>query len=105
MTSSEQLVLYGLPAASALLCYLNSLHGELVYDDIPAVRDNRDVRAETSSLWTLATDDYWGRAMSDNTSHKSYRPVRHHVQVRLLLYSAAAAVIYTSLLCHLPVEF
>ena len=104
MTSSEQLVLYGLPAACALLCYVNSLHGELVYDDIPAVRDNRDVRAETSSLWTLATDDYWGRAMSDNTSHKSYRPVTV-VTFRLDFYCIVPQLSYTSLLCHLPVEF
>ena len=63
-------------ALSALCCtsYWNSLSGELVHDDIFAIRDNADVRLETP-LFALLSNDFWGKAMSDPTSHKSYRPL------------------------------
>ena len=68
------LLLYGVPAVCAVACYVNSLYGELVYDDVPAIVGNRDVTAQTD-LWTLLGDDYWGKPMRDNSSHKSYRPL------------------------------
>ena len=55
-------------------CYLNSLSGELVHDDIFAVRDNRDLRSSTP-IAQLLRDDFWGEAISSPTSHKSYRPL------------------------------
>lgn len=57
-----------------LLCYWNSLHGELVHDDVFAIVNNQDLRSETPLL-SLLHDDFWGKAMSDPTSHKSYRPL------------------------------
>uniref|UniRef100_A0A8C5HNG2 dolichyl-phosphate-mannose--protein mannosyltransferase n=1 Tax=Gouania willdenowi TaxID=441366 RepID=A0A8C5HNG2_GOUWI len=56
------------------LCYGNSLCGELVHDDVWAIVNNPDVRVG-SSLRTIFTNDFWGKKMADNTSHKSYRPL------------------------------
>ena len=70
----QAVLLYGVPALCAVVCYVNSLYGELVYDDVPAIVDNRDVTAQTD-VWTLLRDDYWGKPMWDNSSHKSYRPL------------------------------
>lgn len=56
------------------LCYWNSLDGDLVHDDIFAIRDNQDLRPDTP-LSTLFLDDFWGEPMSSVVSHKSYRPL------------------------------
>nr|XP_054920512.1 protein O-mannosyl-transferase TMTC1-like [Dermacentor andersoni] len=69
--------------AVAVLCYMNSLDGDFVHDDMVAVVGNPDVTGEnrrhalsssssSSSLWT---NDFWGRPMADPRSHKSYRPL------------------------------
>ncbi|KAF7646940.1 hypothetical protein LDENG_00179880, partial [Lucifuga dentata] len=60
--------------ALCALCYSNSLHGELVHDDVWAIINNPDVRPG-SSLWSIFSNDFWGKRMADNTSHKSYRPL------------------------------
>ena len=57
----------------AVICYWNSLQGGLVHDDIFAIRDNADVRPETP-IGEVFSNDFWGRPMSSNVSHKSYRP-------------------------------
>ncbi|XP_064476888.1 protein O-mannosyl-transferase TMTC1-like [Ornithodoros turicata] len=61
-------------ALLSLLCYLNSLDGDFVHDDMVAVVGNRDVTGEhaLSALWV---NDFWGRPMADPQSHKSYRPL------------------------------
>uniref|UniRef100_A0A8C9YZM5 dolichyl-phosphate-mannose--protein mannosyltransferase n=1 Tax=Sander lucioperca TaxID=283035 RepID=A0A8C9YZM5_SANLU len=61
-------------AALCVLCYGNSLHGELVHDDVWAIINNPDVRPG-SSLRNIFSNDFWGKRMADNTSHKSYRPL------------------------------
>jgi hypothetical protein len=43
----------------SLACYLNSLSGELVHDDIFAVRDNQNLRSSTP-IAQLLHDDLWG---------------------------------------------
>ena len=58
----------------SLACYLNSLSGELVHDDIFAVRDNQDLRSSTP-IAQLLRDDFWGEPMRSPVSHKSYRPL------------------------------
>uniref|UniRef100_A0A3P8URY2 dolichyl-phosphate-mannose--protein mannosyltransferase n=1 Tax=Cynoglossus semilaevis TaxID=244447 RepID=A0A3P8URY2_CYNSE len=58
----------------SVLCYANSLHGELVHDDMWAVVNNPDVRAGSSVL-NIFSNDFWGKKMWDNASHKSYRPL------------------------------
>ncbi|XP_063761552.1 protein O-mannosyl-transferase TMTC1 isoform X3 [Eleginops maclovinus] len=65
---------YALLAAVCALCYSSSLHGELVHDDVWAIINNPDVRPG-SSLKNVFSNDFWGKRMADNTSHKSYRPL------------------------------
>ena len=58
----------------ACLCYINSLNGELVHDDIYAIVDNQDVVGNVS--WKqILYHDFWGTSMSSPKSHKSYRPL------------------------------
>ncbi|XP_022111985.1 transmembrane and TPR repeat-containing protein 1-like [Acanthaster planci] len=66
--------LYGAVFSVALLCYANTLNHNLVHDDIFAIQNNRDVRGDTP-LRNLLVDDFWGKPMTDNSSHKSYRPL------------------------------
>ncbi|XP_041109860.1 protein O-mannosyl-transferase TMTC1-like [Polyodon spathula] len=56
------------------LCYSNSLQGEFVHDDVWAISNNPDVRPG-SSMTNIFFNDFWGKRMADNTSHKSYRPL------------------------------
>ncbi|KAL6117158.1 tmtc1 [Pungitius sinensis] len=65
---------YALLTALCALCYSNSLRGELVHDDVWAIVNNPDVRPG-SSLRNIFSNDFWGKGMADNTSHKSYRPL------------------------------
>jgi hypothetical protein len=61
-------------AGVAGLCiFLNSLHGELIFDDVHAVQRNKDVLGGTT-LSELFLNDFWGEPISSNSSHKSYRP-------------------------------
>ncbi|RMC02998.1 hypothetical protein DUI87_20191 [Hirundo rustica rustica] len=70
----------GGPAAAAVLaglcalCYGNSLRGEFVHDDVWAIVNNPDVRAAAPVSAAFA-NDFWGKRMAENTSHKSYRPL------------------------------
>ncbi|MGH0124112.1 UNVERIFIED_CONTAM: hypothetical protein FKN15_016125 [Acipenser sinensis] len=56
------------------LCYSNSLQGEFVHDDVWAINNNPDVRPG-SNIKNIFFNDFWGKRMADNTSHKSYRPL------------------------------
>ncbi|KAK5606905.1 hypothetical protein CRENBAI_013683 [Crenichthys baileyi] len=60
--------------ALCAVCYSNSLQGEFVHDDVWAIVNNPDVRPG-SSLRNIFSNDFWGKRMADNTSHKSYRPL------------------------------
>ncbi|XP_058047767.1 protein O-mannosyl-transferase TMTC1 isoform X3 [Ahaetulla prasina] len=61
-------------ALLAALCYWNSLQGEFVHDDVWAIVNNPDVRPGASPLAAFS-NDFWGKGMGENTSHKSYRPL------------------------------
>lgn len=65
---------YGIIAFTSLACYLNSLDYDLVHDDIFAIKENMDIRPETPLL-NILSNDFWGKPMWSNTSHKSYRPL------------------------------
>lgn len=67
-------VRYVTVAAICALCYWGSVRGELVHDDVWAIVNNPDVRAG-SSLSNIFSNDFWGKRMKDNSSHKSYRPL------------------------------
>ncbi|XP_061523855.1 protein O-mannosyl-transferase TMTC1 isoform X2 [Phycodurus eques] len=64
---------YAALVALCVSCYSNCIHGELVHDDVWAIINNPDVRP-SSGLLNVFTNDFWGKRMSDNSSHKSYRP-------------------------------
>ena len=65
---------YGVVAFTSIACYLNTLDFELVHDDVFAIKENMDIRPETP-LWNILSNDFWGKPMSSNRSHKSYRPL------------------------------
>ena len=65
---------YGIIAFTSIACYLNSLDYHLVHDDIFAIKENMDIRSETPLL-NILSKDFWGKPMSSNRSHKSYRPL------------------------------
>ncbi|GBP70758.1 Transmembrane and TPR repeat-containing protein 3 [Eumeta japonica] len=67
-------LVYALVAGVGALCYANSLDGDFVHDDIPAVVANKDVTGE-SPLYQVFLNDFWGTPMADPASHKSYRPL------------------------------
>ncbi|XP_036092621.1 protein O-mannosyl-transferase TMTC1 isoform X3 [Rousettus aegyptiacus] len=49
--------------------------GEFVHDDVWAIVNNPDVRPGAPLGWGIFTNDFWGKGMAENTSHKSYRPL------------------------------
>ena len=55
------------------IAYYNSTKCGFVFDDISAVRDNKDVRQKTP-IKNLLLNDFWGTPMIQERSHKSYRP-------------------------------
>lgn len=61
-------------AVLVIACYKNSLKCGLVFDDLAAIRDNRDVRPHTP-LFNMFRNDFWGTSLSKEQSHKSYRPL------------------------------
>nr|KAF6498270.1 transmembrane O-mannosyltransferase targeting cadherins 1 [Rousettus aegyptiacus] len=62
-------------AGASCLCYGRSLQGEFVHDDVWAIVNNPDVRPGAPLGWGIFTNDFWGKGMAENTSHKSYRPL------------------------------
>jgi hypothetical protein len=48
--------------AAVALCYYNSLQCGFVFDDMSAIRDNKDLRPETP-LTNLFWNDFWGTPM------------------------------------------
>ncbi|PZC80098.1 protein O-mannosyl-transferase TMTC1-like [Helicoverpa zea] len=70
----SDVTIYVMVTTTAVLSYVNSLNGDFVHDDIPAIVTNGDV-VGSNSLKQLFLDDYWGMPMADANSHKSYRPL------------------------------
>ncbi len=61
-------------AAFCILLHTNSLTCDFCFDDLSAILENGDLRAETP--WTsLLWNDFWGTPMHIEGSHKSYRPL------------------------------
>jgi protein O-mannosyl-transferase len=67
-----------LPILLPILAYVNSLGGDFVHDDIPAIVRNPAVSGgggDGNSLSRLLTVDFWGDRLTDAGSHKSFRPL------------------------------
>lgn len=61
-------------ALVGIAVYLNSLDCGFCFDDISAIKENEDLRPESS--WSnLIWNDFWGTPMHVEGSHKSYRPL------------------------------
>ncbi|XP_035211015.1 protein O-mannosyl-transferase Tmtc3-like isoform X2 [Stegodyphus dumicola] len=65
---------YTIVLAAACLCYYNAIHCGFVFDDISAIRDNKDLRPSTP-LSNIFFNDFWGTPIHKEHSHKSYRPL------------------------------
>ena len=59
----------------AIMCYVNSLEGEMVMDDDGCIKYNPDVIDPDVSIFDIFQHDYWGSSVWDRSSHKSYRPL------------------------------
>ena len=66
---------------AAVLCavvgcvvFFNPLNLELCFDDSAAIVENADLRPNVS-WFNLLRNDFWGVAMEERDSHKSYRPL------------------------------
>ena len=60
------LVVVSVVFSNARLC-------DFVFDDVSAIKDNRDLRP-TTPWGDLMKNDFWGTPMNAERSHKSYRP-------------------------------
>ncbi|EFX73795.1 hypothetical protein DAPPUDRAFT_11594, partial [Daphnia pulex] len=60
--------------AVAAAAYWNALQCGFVFDDISAIKDNKDLRPHTP-VSNLFFNDFWGTLMTKEQSHKSYRPL------------------------------
>ena len=63
-----------LTAILAIGAYWPSLEGGFVFDDTEAIVNNADVMPSTPYT-VLFSNDFWGRSVVSNRSHKSYRPL------------------------------
>ncbi|XP_023212010.1 transmembrane and TPR repeat-containing protein 3-like [Centruroides sculpturatus] len=65
---------YILLIATVCACYFNALECDFVFDDMSAIRDNKDLRP-TTPLCNIFLNDFWGTPIQKEHSHKSYRPL------------------------------
>ena len=59
----------------AVAVHWNGLGGELSFDDQAAVVSNEDVKQASVLHAGLLYNDFWGKAMDNSFSHKSFRPL------------------------------
>ena len=59
----------------SVVCFVDSRHGDFVFDDSEAIVNNADVDPNSTSWMQLLSHDFWGRPIEHRTSHKSYRPL------------------------------
>ncbi|KAF1537415.1 Transmembrane and TPR repeat-containing protein 3, partial [Eudyptula albosignata] len=85
----EAALIVGVVAA----CYWNSLFCGFVFDDVSAILDNKDLHPSTP-LKNLFQNDFWGTPMSEERSHKSYRPLTVLTFRLNYLFSELNAVYY-----------
>ena len=57
-----------------IFIFWNSLYCDFVFDDITAIKENKDLRPHIP-MKNLFYNDFWGTPMTKEQSHKSYRPL------------------------------
>jgi len=109
----DRVILYSLLLfLLVFICYHNSLPCGFVFDDMSAIRDNKDLRPETPVV-NLFWNDFWGTPM-----HKVYFLTALHFAglcviccfhispfnslIRLTFFVAFTKILGLSLLCHSP---
>ncbi|XP_023239347.1 transmembrane and TPR repeat-containing protein CG4050-like [Centruroides sculpturatus] len=65
---------YLLLVTTVCACYYNALECGFVFDDMSAVKDNKDLRPITH-VSNIFWNDFWGTPIIKEHSHKSYRPI------------------------------
>lgn len=65
---------------TCLASYYNSLYCDFVFDDISAIKDNRDLKPQTP-VWNIFYNDFWGTPM-----HKVLKKKCNLLNVSLFLY-------------------
>lgn len=58
----------------SVLCFSNSYYGAFVFDDSEAIVNNHDINLKTPVI-KIFSHDFWGTRLTNNASHKSYRPL------------------------------
>ncbi|KAL3265508.1 hypothetical protein HHI36_009712 [Cryptolaemus montrouzieri] len=56
---------------TCILCYYNSCYCGFVFDDISAIKDNRDLRPH-SPLINIFFNDFWGTPMHKDSAFQEY---------------------------------
>uniref|UniRef100_A0A1I8NQF0 dolichyl-phosphate-mannose--protein mannosyltransferase n=1 Tax=Stomoxys calcitrans TaxID=35570 RepID=A0A1I8NQF0_STOCA len=56
-------------------CYGSALNGTFVFDDTVAIKHNKAITQLPTNYTAIFTRDFWGAAIADEDSHKSYRPL------------------------------
>lgn len=94
----------------ATLLYLNTLNGDMVFDDRAAIEENNDLRP-TSKWSNLLWHDFWGDDLSHMKSHKSYRPLcsatfklNFHLHELQPLGYHAVNIVLNAVVCYLYVQ-
>ena len=60
---------------TSAVIYFNSIKGDFVHDDVPAILNNPDVNGQHRDWKAAFGNDFWGTKMGSIMSHNSYRPL------------------------------
>jgi len=108
-----QCVHIALIIVASVVSFVPGISDDLVFDDIPAVKENKDIT--TDHPGDIFLHDFWGSNITASASHKSYRPLTtlsfwaqscfdgkvsaaKMKQLNLLLHVEACVLFYV--LCH-----
>lgn len=72
--STKECFMYLILFLVAFACFVNSLEGDFVHDDIVAIINNPDVQGKTS-IAQLFLNDFWGKPMADPGMRLSLDPL------------------------------
>ena len=86
-TMSSGNVRYILIGALVSLSFGSSIFGDFVFDDTEAILVNPDLERHLFDS-RIFLNDFWGKRLTDSSSHKSYRPLTILVYKCIRLFSA-----------------
>ena len=62
--TTKEILMYLILFCVSILCFVNSVEGDFVHDDIVAITNNPDVIGKTP-IYRLFFHDFWGKPMAD----------------------------------------